>query len=196
MTKVACPAADLLAWFAPQKRDYHECSQWRSHAMLRIRDLAPELVVVTASTNYRPKPGTAAHDWARAWDGGWARAFRSLRQAARHVVMLADTPRLRAWAPECLARHPRRAWVCGVSRRRALIGPALQRAVADNARRGGVALVDPMPWLCGERRCPVVVGNVLVYADAHHLTPTFSALLADVLRTRLPDPRADQPRND
>ena len=37
----------------------------------------------------------------------------------------------------------------------------------------GVSLLDYSDLHCGPDDCPVVVGNVLVYRDAHHFTKTF-----------------------
>lgn len=40
--------------------------------------------------------------------------------------------------------------------------------------------------LCTETECPMVIGNVVVWRDAHHLTATYSRMLAPYLADRLP----------
>ncbi|GAB3996067.1 hypothetical protein GCM10029992_15030 [Glycomyces albus] len=41
-----------------------------------------------------------------------------------------------------------------------------------------VAFADLTPYVCPDAQCPPVIGNVLTYRDASHLTATFSASLA------------------
>ena len=56
---------------------------------------------------------------------------------------------------------------------------------ADVSRRGGQAtgtdVVDPTRWVCWERECPVVIGDVISYRDRGHLTTVYSESLADEL---------------
>ncbi|HWS35403.1 MAG TPA: SGNH hydrolase domain-containing protein [Actinoplanes sp.] len=42
-----------------------------------------------------------------------------------------------------------------------------------------------MPWLCADR-CPLVVGDTLVYRDSNHLTEAYARLVAPVLEPHLP----------
>jgi hypothetical protein len=39
--------------------------------------------------------------------------------------------------------------------------------------------------MCG-RRCPVVIGNLLVYRDTNHLTTEYATMLAPLLEAQLP----------
>ena len=48
-----------------------------------------------------------------------------------------------------------------------------------------MATVDPIPWLCA-RRCPLVVGDLLVYRDTNHLTTAYAETLAPLLASALP----------
>ena len=59
-----------------------------------------------------------------------------------------------------------------------------------------VGLIDPHVWLCvnatpdGEvvtTRCPVVIGDILVYRDSHHLSNTFVEWFAPILASELVD---------
>jgi hypothetical protein len=49
----------------------------------------------------------------------------------------------------------------------------------------GAVIVDPMPWFCALTSCPVVIGNVLVYYDASHVTPEYARFLAPLLQEHL-----------
>jgi hypothetical protein len=44
---------------------------------------------------------------------------------------------------------------------------------------------DLSELLCADGRCPVIVGNYLVYRDDNHLTPEYAGWLAPVLGAEL-----------
>ena len=43
------------------------------------------------------------------------------------------------------------------------------------------AFVSTSNWLCSPTACPVIVGDILVYRDANHLTATAASWLAPYL---------------
>ena len=59
-------------------------------------------------------------------------------------------------------------------------------AEAELATSLGVTVIDPLPWMCLDTKCPIVIGNVLVYRDNHHITQPFSRLVAPMLDAQLP----------
>jgi hypothetical protein len=67
--------------------------------------------------------------------------------------------------------------------------PAERAAAAQEALDAGVTVIDPLPWVCGAV-CPVVLGNLLVYRDANHLTTVYARMLGPLLLSRLPRPAA------
>jgi hypothetical protein len=52
----------------------------------------------------------------------------------------------------------------------------------------GVRLIDPTPVACTEKKCPAVIGDVLVYRNGAHLTATYVRTLTPWLAERLPGP--------
>jgi hypothetical protein len=46
-------------------------------------------------------------------------------------------------------------------------------------------VIDPTPWFCAEGRCPIVVGNTLVYKDNSHLTDAYVRAIAPLLGRKL-----------
>ena len=48
-------------------------------------------------------------------------------------------------------------------------------------KAGGGQYADLTELFCAADRCPVIVGNTLVYVDAYHLTFEYSRLLAPVI---------------
>ena len=45
----------------------------------------------------------------------------------------------------------------------------------------GVTLVDARRYFCDDERCHAVIGGVVVYADAHHLTETYATTLGRLI---------------
>jgi len=50
---------------------------------------------------------------------------------------------------------------------------------------GTVKVIDMNQFICSRGVCPSVVGNVLVYFDAHHLTSSYVATITPYLAPRL-----------
>jgi hypothetical protein len=60
---------------------------------------------------------------------------------------------------------------------------ATERTVSSET---GATFIDPTAWLCPTTPCPAVIGKVLVYRDAHHMTTPFARALAPYLEPLLP----------
>jgi hypothetical protein len=119
------------------------------------------------------------------WSDAWRKLLARLRADARHVVLLGDTPTLSTDPLDCLSTHGSDIAACSEPAATVLRDPAWRAEVSDAARRSGVPVVDPTPWLCG-RDCPLIVGNLLVYRDTNHLTSAYAEMLAPLLGARLP----------
>ena len=50
----------------------------------------------------------------------------------------------------------------------------------------GVHVIDPVSRFCGPRRCPAVIGDVLVYRNSGHVTATYVKTMTPWLEPRLP----------
>jgi hypothetical protein len=187
-TKSACSAASVTQYQTTYKRAYLECDTWRRNTIDTMRRIRPGLVVVASSFDTGPPFGMSVGAGARrVWQSGWDRTLGDLSATGAKVAWIADTPILDEEAPACLAEHPDKIGACDIPRTRALRGWAVRTAVAADAKRRGVTVVEPLPWLCAAT-CPVVVGDVLVYRDSHHLTTVYSTLLAPLLERSLPQP--------
>ncbi|MFC7246143.1 acyltransferase family protein [Catellatospora aurea] len=184
VTKSACSAASTLIYMSNLKRPYEECVRWRDAAVEYIRSLNPAMVVMSSNGN-----GDALDvgpDQATGWASAWRKTFGRLAQPGMKQVLISDTAWPAGDAPECVSSHLTKLEACHRPTQ-AAIGDGRRRAlVAEAATLDGVTVIDPLPWMCTAARCPVVIGNVLVYKDNSHLSATFAALLATVLADRLP----------
>jgi len=180
-TKYSCTFVDLRIYSAWLKREYTECEAWRTNVVKALRELKPDLVVVTS---HRWFPTIVAGD-DNATRQGEAMA-RLLDQLPGRIVLLADTPLSRYDVPACLSRHLDDTRRCATDRAYAFGSkPRARERVA--AHLTGAALVDLSDVICPAKgKCPAVVDGMIVYRDDHHLTATFAASLAPILAERLP----------
>ncbi|GAA3959788.1 acyltransferase family protein [Gordonia caeni] len=157
------PAADEAA-------TSDRCRDWQRNAMDHLLTTRPD-AVFTNSTRPAAEFGTGDQVPARYID-----VFVRLADAGIPVVGVRDLPWL--MTPDGEKREPFDCMAvrddpvaCGVQRSLSL-SPE-DPAVAALGDLPGVSLLDFSDLHCGPDDCPVVVGNVLVYRDAHHFTKTF-----------------------
>ncbi|CCH18873.1 acyltransferase family protein [Micromonospora lupini] len=178
-TKSGCPF--LTAEITQNDRPYTSCTEWNR----KVREgllggSRPDLLIVTnAEYPVRGEPGRSAmaREMRKTWSGMVAEKIP--------VVVLRDTPLHLKDVAECVSKNPNRLTKCANPREEVLGrggGPAQEEAADGLA---GVRLVDLNDWICPADRCAPVIGGVLVWRDAHHLTATYSATLAGPLGTAL-----------
>jgi peptidoglycan/LPS O-acetylase OafA/YrhL len=176
VTKGACHVADTVIYLENLKRDFVECTAWRKAAWQRIRDLKPAAVVMASllDNGWRDGPQLPDAEWAAAW----MRSIDQVAASGARVFYVNDTPWPAEKVPECLSAGPAVVQSCGGPRDKGIRQPQRRRLIADGARARGVTVIDPLPWFCTPEACPVIVGNLLVYKDHHHMTTAYSRLLA------------------
>ena len=182
-TKAACNAASALIYLPLLKRGFNECVTWRNHTLARIRQLHPALVVTTSNADGGNALGVKGSQDS-IWENAWTTTIAALVRPGTRVAYLNDTPWPMEDVPECVAEHPHQVESCAQLTKFAL-APARRPAMAEAAQQAGASVVDPMPWFCTLKICPVVVGNILVYKDQSHISTVYSRLLAPLLAERL-----------
>lgn len=175
-TKSSCPSvsADVLRDGVP----YSSCDSWRSAVIEHINREKPALVVIA---NYGvANIETQGQDYDTAWSAALERTLSAI-DAPR--VVIADTPDLENTPSVCLSANLDSAERCGKPRDASVSqGPrAAEQAVAESL---SVPYIDLTDYLC-DTQCEPILGNTLVYRDAHHLTATFSAQMAGPLGNEL-----------
>lgn len=180
MAKVTCPLLDLPITSPYLGREYTECEQWRGQIMTRLRQDRPRLVVVSMSRRYGGDFGFVSYD--PAWIDAVRRLAAELRAMGAAVLVLGGIPDPHATVPACVAEHLDDASACAPARTVAVddAGIAAERAAAT---AGGGQYADLTALFCTAARCPVIVGNALVYRDDNHLTIGYATTLAPVIGT-------------
>ena len=108
-----------------------------------------------------------------------------IKQVPGRVAIIVDVPLPGIDVPACLSAHPTDVRQCAVPRRQAL-GSGMGIIESTAAAETGAKLINMTKAICpGTGACPVVINNIIVYRDQHHLTATFSKTLAPVLDQKL-----------
>jgi hypothetical protein len=102
------------------------------------------------------------------------------------VVIIQDPP-LPTYenVPECLSAHLSDYRKCAYSRRVGF-GSAMGTREQAAAKATGAGLIDLTAAICpGTGDCPVVIDNMIVWRDEHHLTATFATSLGPFIDAQL-----------
>jgi len=187
MAKAACPMMDLPIanrLVRPLVEYMQRCEQWRGQIMDRLRAEHPALVMVSVFRGYTAThsngflSGFSSYD--PAWNDGLTRLVRQLRETGAKVLVLGPLPHLTTSVPGCLSEHLDDATACSPPMSYAFDRPGMAGEAAA-VKAGGGQYADLSELFCTAKRCPVVVGNTLVYVDAGHLTLEYSRLLAPAI---------------
>ncbi|OBK44633.1 acyltransferase [Mycobacterium sp. 1081908.1] len=187
MAKAACPMMDLPVAnpiVSPLVEYLQKCGQWRGQIMDRLRAEHPALVMVSVFRGYTAThsngflSGFSSYD--AAWNDGLTRLVRQLRETGAKVLVLGPLPHLTTSVPGCLSEHLNDATACSPPMWYAFDRPGMA-AEAAAVKAGGGQYADLSELFCTAKRCPVVVGNTLVYVDGGHLTLEYSRLMAPAI---------------
>jgi hypothetical protein len=185
LSKGACPLLDLPV-NNPLRRlleDFEHCEEWRGQIMARLRAEHPRLVVVSMWRGYGADESlTGFNAYDTAWIDGLTRFVQQLRGIGAKVLVLGPVPDPHFVVPICLSGYLDDVAACTPSRSTAVnqSGIAAESAATTS---GGGQYADVTGLLCTTDRCPVIVGNTLVYLDENHLTLEYSRVLGPVVGT-------------
>ncbi len=176
--KVTCPLMDLPITSPYLGRDFTECVQWRGEIMTRLQAERPRLIVLSMSRRYGADFGFTSYD--PAWIDTLSRLVRQLRSTGAAVLVLGPVPDPHSAVPTCLSDHLDDAAACATARPGAVdqAGVAAEQAAT---KAGGGGYADLGPLFCTADRCPLIVGNTLVFRDDNHVTTEYAQALAPVM---------------
>jgi hypothetical protein len=188
LQKASCFPADTLLWRQDKNRPYDECRTWLNKAYDVVATLKPQRIVISGVAwplVVNPGTGQPATNSARRplLAQGMASTLHRLTAITPHVAVIGGTPNLKQSAGDCLGTKRATRATCAVHLDDSLL--ALNGDWAQAAKDVGASFVDPVPWLCAERLCPLVIGDVIAYRDTNHLTRTFARTLLVQLQRRI-----------
>jgi hypothetical protein len=166
-------------WASPSLDD--DCREYRENLGEELLDGGYDVVLTTAVRNAQ-----ASEREVQEFAAARAAAWRPLLDAGIDVAVIADNPRVPDQLVDCVAMNAEEA-VAG----RACTFPVTQlRSPVDS---GPIAvelepravLIDTADLFCNPDGCPMVIGNVNVYRDQHHVTSTYIRTAAPHLAERV-----------
>lgn len=162
-TKSACR-------FSASTRGNASCPIWNARLLEELSERQPDLVITTATLGVGSKERVPA-DYVKQW--------RLAEDLGIRILAIRDNPRPGFDVPECVERYSADGLECDVQRD-AVLNRANPLTTVEKLPLN-VQFADYSDVFCDAERCPVTMGNVLVYRDAHHLTATFSRTMAPML---------------
>lgn len=178
ITQGGCPVIDVLTWNRSGDAVFDHCAPWRDNVLDRFAE--EEVDVVLLGQHY----GLLDADSRGAVSASvWAEQLPALLDRVSETmtpIVLIDSPDPPEDVPTCLSEHPEEIEVCepgAPGNTETAVAATIREITAER----GVGTIDPRPWLCVDDRCPVVVGDILVYRDSHHLSDTFVRWFTPVL---------------
>jgi peptidoglycan/LPS O-acetylase OafA/YrhL len=178
LAKVTCPLQELRIESPYLGREYTECEQWRGQIMARLATEHPRLIVLSMSRRYGADFGFSSYD--PAWIDTLTRTVAALRGTGARVLVLGPASDPQGSVPTCLSAHLDEALACAQPRGAAVNGDGIAAEQAATAAGGG-RYADLTDLFCSPDRCPVIVGNTLVFRDDNHVTTEYAQLLAPVI---------------
>lgn len=178
-TKSGCPPIAEPTYNPIAGSVYSECLPWQANVVKRLAAEKVAIVFISYSNrllqvdSHEPFPDSV-------WREGFAKLIPELRAGGTEPILITDTPYPKSDVPTCLSDNISEVGNCiflratGIDASRHATNTA---AATDNAAQ----VLDVSNWLCASDRCPVIVGNVLVYRDSNHITTKFADVLSPLI---------------
>lgn len=187
LTKAACPPAQV-AFGRKEPGAAASCDAWRTDALAWLAEQRLDVLLLTGAGRVYNILGADGQpltddDALAAWQRGLAATLGSLA-ATTTVIVLADTPFMRRNPVSCLEASPGDMSACQTPRSSAL-GRSLDTAERETAEAAGAAFESLSDLVCPYDPCPVVIGDVLLWRNADHITATFAESLAPAVRAMI-----------
>ena len=185
LAKAACALIDVpvAKHLNGLMEHFVHCEQWRAQILARLRAEHPRLIVVSMSRESSAGSWQAGYTpYDAAWIDRLTRLVQQLRDTGARVLVLGPIPDPKTSVPECLSTHLDDVSACSPPRSAAVNQPGIAAESAATSASGG-QYADLTELFCTANRCPVIVGNTLVYFDWNHLALEYSRQLAPVMGT-------------
>jgi len=183
LTKSSCAFTEELLGLRSSgtSREYVECKRWGEKALQRLLAEKPDLVILSHSPRHS-LPGGRPGDGDVVIAEGIVRYASALRAAGIKVAAIQHTPWQRQDVPRCMAQFGASVEACSAPASKATYPGTIAQVVRMDP---SIALIETVPYFCPTEVCPVVIGDVLVYRDKHHLTATYARTLAPILEQEI-----------
>ena len=166
-----------------QQLPYDSCSEWNDRVVAELVDSVRPVLVITSGAHWVKPLGDfgevlGLEDGRRRLADGLVERWSEIVGAGLEMIVIRDTPYPRFDVPECVVENRASLSACAFGRVAAMGGNWAQ---VDASERLGVPLIDVTDRICAQTECPAVIDDYLVWRDTHHLTATYSKVLAPII---------------
>lgn len=193
-TQGGCPLLDVVTWNRGADAVFSHCASWRDAVIDDLQQEGVDVVIVSQHWGLLDASTREAVP-ASVWERDLPTLFDRLRSVDIEPVLFLDSPDPYDSVPACAVSHKTDLSSCepGVLRNTERSVREVATSIADEM---SVGVIDPHVWLCVDvspdddsdtTRCPVVVGDILIYRDSHHLSNTFVEWFTPVISAELVD---------
>ena len=186
MVKVACTAGDFPMWSS--EFGYRaDCDRFRDRFHKWMAEVKPDYIVSTGGRSgvYGGMPPNEKQI------EGYRATIGKLTALGSRFIAMHDNPVMLnsvrgGWIeiPKCLLWNGEKSQHCWKSRYITLDGQT-DNLIAAATGMPGVGIINLTEYMCTKDQCPPIIGNIVVYRDAHHLTETFVTTLVPYLEKEL-----------
>lgn len=173
-----CNATDATLEFFSTTKD-QGCLAYGRWVLDRTSGEAFDLVITSERQSVRTK-GDSWQETGPTATAGYTSYLRKWSDAGTNVLILRDTPypgHTISSVPDCLAQHRTNHAACDGTPESWHSSDALYGA-ATALGLPGITAIDPTPFLCTPTVCPAVIGTLIAYLDASHMTATYARSIA------------------
>jgi peptidoglycan/LPS O-acetylase OafA/YrhL len=185
--KIDCSFLDLndLVYYGPPTVAYPECMTWNKNVIAKLQRNPPNLVLISMSRWIFT--ANTVEENVDTETNALVREIRKIPTESK-VVIIQDPPLpTNVNVPDCLGSYLNDYRKCDYTRRTGF-GSAMGSREEAAAKTTGAGLIDLTAAVCpgtADQDCPVVIDNMIVWRDQHHLTATFSATLGPAIDAQL-----------
>ena len=181
LTKLGCTPIEQITYNSTVGATYPQCKPWRANVKKRLAAEKAAVVFISYS-NRLQQVGVQQPFPDQVWLDGFAELIPELRAAGTEPILITDTPYPGRDVPICLSENVSSVRNCAFSREKGIRQSRLDANVAA-AVDNGAQVLDVTNWMCTDKACPVIVGNLLVYRDSNHITTKYAEWLSPLIDT-------------
>ncbi|NBN90259.1 MAG: acyltransferase [Actinobacteria bacterium] len=179
LTKLGCTPIEQITYNSTVGATYPQCAPWRANVKKRLAAEKAAVVFISYS-NRLQQVGVRQPFPDQVWLDGFKKLIPELRDIGTEPILITDTPYPGRDVPICLSANVSSARNCAFSRETGIRQSRLDTNIAA-AVDNGAQVLDVTNWMCTDKACPVIVGNLLVYRDSNHITTKYAEWLTPLI---------------
>lgn len=179
--KLACPLIQAPIWSYQLNRTFTECAQWQNLVLPKIKELSPDILIVTDQWKPAVINGEKSDfDTETLWEKEFPKALATLSSYARRLIVIGNNPSMSTDSINCVSKPGANISLCASVRTKA-DNNAFNKIEKSAAIANKATYVDTVNWACDAYMCPAIIDNKLVYFDQWHFTATYIDWLTPTL---------------